>query len=208
MFADSNNPHVQFGMRIWKESMYPKNAVPQGIMRHVLVSDIQPLRSFLPHNVLNSMGFSFDPLPPGPGFDDAYFRSMYEGGRKPESSRSNRGNQDTRQPGAAGDFIQRLMGYLQSNGEGQGLDPDTEAAIMAQLEQLNVNREGLVPGNFPGASDDDGEDEEGDVPRQNAGLVDFFRGLWQTNAQQPRPAGSTDEDAADAHYSADGGVDR
>lgn len=181
--------------------MYPKNAVPQGILRHVLVSDIQPLRSFLPQSVLNSMSFTFDPLPPGPGFDDTYFRSMYEGGKQPAGRRS-----ESRRAGDAqgnqGDFIQRLMQYLQSGANGQGLDPDTEAAVVAQLEQLAAARgEDVLPGNFPGApgeydghDDEDGAEHSGGDNAANPGIMGFLRGLWQTNG-----TARADDDAIEQH---------
>ncbi|KAK9897024.1 DUF654-domain-containing protein [Cystobasidium minutum MCA 4210] len=200
LFEDSKNPHVLFGQRLWYESMYPKNAVPQGILRHVLVSDIQPLRSFLPHSVLNSMSFTFDPLPPGPGFDDAYFKSMYEGSKQSGNRRTGiAGANNTR--GDQGDFIQRLMQYLQSGANGQGLDPDTEAAVVAQLEQLAGARdEGVLPGNFPGVEDEDSDDAEDEGRRTehnapNQGLMGLLRGLWQSNGRAQEPDHGRDSDS-------------
>lgn len=198
IFADKSNGHVSFGLRLWRQSLYPNNAVPQGILRHVLVSDIQPLRSFLPQSVLNSMGFTFDPLPPGPGFDDEYFKSMYEGGRKVGGSRSeNSASSHASDRDDNGDFVQRLMQYLQTGGEGgRGLDPDTEAAVVAQLEQLAMaGSEDALPGDFPGAHDEE-DDEDSDRPAAaNGGVMDFFRGLWQTNAQAQ---GQADNEEADS----------
>lgn len=195
MFADSSNADVAFGLQIWRKSLYPNNAVPQGILRHVLVSDIQSLRSLLPQSVLNSQSFAFDPLPPGPGFDDEYFKAMYDGGGKPTGRRGERNTSSGQSDREGGDFVRRLLQYLQSGGEsGRGLDPDTEAAVIAQLEQFAAVRgDGMLPGVFPGMHDE--EDEvDGPEPRQagNAGIMNFFRGLWQAAPQGQPTAAETD----------------
>lgn len=201
--SDKNNEDVAFGLQIWRKSLYPDDAVPQGILRHVLVSDIQSLRSFLPQSVLNSVSFTFDPLPPGPGFDDEYFRAMYDGGRKPAGRTAAQNGSTNEEERNRGDFVRRLLQYLQTGGEGgRGLDPDAEAAVVAQLEQLAAARgDGMLPGDFPGAEDEE-DDEHNDMPHtQSAGIMNFFRGLWQASPQ----AGQTAAEAESQHDSDDSG---
>jgi hypothetical protein len=200
-FTNTSHPDVAFGLQIWRESLYPKNAVPQGILRHVLVAEIQPLRSFLPQSVLNSMSFTYDPLPPGPGFDDAYFKSMYDAGGKRAQGGRSQGAADNPLDDSAG-LVQRLLQYLQTGGPGgQALDTDTQAAVIAQLEQLVDTRgNGLLPGQLPGLdeSDDDADEESAPAGEQaNRGLMDFFRGMWSNNAQAQTDNGAGDDSNAE-----------
>lgn len=58
------------------------------------------------------------------------------------------------------------------------MDPDTEAAVMAQLEQFAASARGGVPGEFPGSEDADSDAEAGTSGAGAAGVVQFFRGLW------------------------------
>jgi hypothetical protein len=207
LFASApSHPDIRFGEQLWVQSLYPKNGVPEGILRHVLVSDIQNLRLFLPQSVLNGLQVTYDPLPPGPGFDDAYFRAMYDAGAgsrpggRGASSRS--GAATGTLAGEATDsqgLVNRLMQYLQAGGgagEGGRMDADTEAAVIAQLEQFAAaGRGGGVPGQLPGA---DGSDDEaaGDEAQTAGGMLDFFRTLWggQQGAQQAAAVDNVDSD--------------
>lgn len=221
------DPDIAFGAALWQKSPYPKNAVPEGILRHVLVADIQPLRLMLPQSVLNSQSFTYDPLPPGPGFDDRYFSAMYEGsggrmsrtgGVDPSSRRRGGGRGVGDGQESADGLLQRLMQYIQSNGGAQGMDPDTEAAMIAQLEQFAAaaghdgDGRGL-PGDFPGLEGEESgsmdeevdEDQEGsgpgtrrgqEAPSEGArGMMQFFRGLW--GAQHGIGSGSRSDDHQD-----------
>lgn len=210
--SQPDDPDVAFGRTIWKKSAYPKGAVPEGILRHILVADIQPLRLYLPQKVLNSVSNTYDPLPPGPGFDDDYFKPIYQGGRNRRSQASGYG------PGGQTEgMMDRLMQFLRAGGaEGEDMDPDLQAAIIAQLEQYTAAGRGDagLPGNFPGAQEDGSGDEqeqeqEGDAAQAAAagGMMDFFRGLWgrgsEGQAQTPPTAaesavyGQDDDDVED-----------
>ena len=189
LFAkDPDHPDVAFGRKIWQNNLYgANNAVPEGIYRHVLVSDIQPIRLYLPKSVLNSMTNVYDPLPPGPGFDDEYFRAMYEGGRRPASTQ--RGGQASQQG-----LMQRLMQALQAGGgggEGGDIDADTQAAILAQFEQMAAARGGGgMPGNFGEHADQEevegSEEGEAEAEAQAGGFLDFIRGMM--GSRQPANA--------------------
>ena len=189
---EPNHPDIAFGRQIWQNNLYgANNAVPEGIYRHILVSDIQPIRLYLPQAVLNSMTNVYDPLPPGPGFDDNYFRTMYEGGRRPAGQGARGGGQAGQQG-----LMQRLMQALQGGGGGGDIDPDTQAAIMAQFEQIAAARGG---GGMPGAMGTEGSDEEAgsgeeqtEAQAQAGGLLDFIRGMM--GRQQPDAAGQGPED--------------
>ena len=206
--SEPSHPDIRFGEQLWAQSLYPKNGVPEGILRHVLVSDIQNLRLFLPQSVLNGLQNTYDPLPPGPGFDDAYFRAMYDAGA---GSRTGARGATSRPGAGAGTgagargetdsqgLVNRLMQYLQAGGgagEGGRMDPDTEAAVIAQLEQFAAaGRGGGVPGQLPGA---DGSDDEAaaDEAQTAGGMLDFFRTLWggQQGPQQAAAVGNIASD--------------
>lgn len=225
LFSTSSHPDIQSGLQLWSQGSYPNNAVPEGILRHVLVATDLPqsLRSALPRTVL-SRGLlnAYDPLPPrdGGGFDDRYFAPLYSDGRARGTSARGRGTGQGDPTGDAG-LLQRVMQYLQrvagdpaAGGAEEDMDPDTQAAIIAQLEQFAATGRGnaALPGGFPGASNGDetqtDEESEGDDVveqdqqqpdiRRQAGSNEqrtgadavggFLRGLWGgQQAPQPRP---------------------
>lgn len=119
-------------------------------------------------------------------------------------------------------MMDHLMGLLRAAGaDGPDADPELQAAMFAQLEEQMAEAgrraDGEVPGNFPGATTlDDDNDEEGDrdpnetqedaqararARRQGEGtrgMIDFFRGLWGNQGQDPGPgqAGAQPEASA------------
>lgn len=207
--TDSSHVDVAFGQEIWQRNLYgANNAVPEGIYRHILVSDIQPIRLYLPQTVLNSLTNVYDPLPPGPGFDDDYFRSMYEGGRQSGSASGPRAGASSQQG-----LMQRLMQALQAGGgagAGGDIDADTQAAIMAQFEQIAAARgggeEGAMPGNLAGGDEDENEEEsdaEAEAQVEAGGFFDFLRGMMATRVRQPVQAEPTTESESDREDASD-----
>ena len=190
--SEPSNPDVAFGKNLWSQSLYSKAAVPEGILRHVLVSDIQSLRTFLPREVLNSVSLTFDPLPPGPGFDDNYFKALYDGNLKRRGGPAGSALISPPTQANSDSFLQRLAQFLRMNARGQNMDADTEAAVIAQLEQYaSAARDEGMPGDFPEIQ---ANDDEGGGPHAAAGVVDFFRSLWEgQQQQQPEHAGRDSE---------------
>lgn len=100
-------------------------------------------------------------------------------------------------------MVRRLMQYLQRGADGRGLDRDTEAAVVAQLEQFAAaGGEGGFPGDFPGMQDSEDDDDGEATNVMNGGILDFFRGLWQTNSgPPPRDNASETQEGSDGTVS-------
>ena len=169
--SDSKSKAIEAGLSAWNQQIYPNGGVPEGILRHVLVSDVTQLRAFLPPNVLASgLANAYDPLPPrdGNSYDAQYFAATV-GSRA--DSRQQAATNDARQSELQGLF-QRMMQYLQTaqGPDGEALDPDTEAAIIAQLEQFGGmngaaaigHTEDGLPGGFPNGDDNEASEDDAD----------------------------------------------
>ncbi|KAI9481329.1 MAG: transcriptional repressor TCF25-domain-containing protein [Benjaminiella poitrasii] len=129
-----------------------KDEIPLNLCRYIVMIDIQSLMSYLPSTVTGQSYQMYDPLPP----DDSV--TMYDLDERMRNS-SNVGRLRGF-PTDAGGLIDMLRNLLGPGGQRvPGVDQQQIRQLMVELEQLREQNAGQAPGAFPGANDED-EDEE------------------------------------------------
>lgn len=139
-----------------------KEEVPLSVCRYIVLVDIQKLMSYLPSSVTGSSYQMFDPLPPADSV------TQYDIEERMRSSGGGIGNAIRNLPTDARGLVAMLQNLL---GGGQGaqlpqMTQDQIRQIMAELEQVRLQRADQAPGAFPGGADDFEEEDEEDYNPQ------------------------------------------
>jgi hypothetical protein len=169
-----------------------KHEIPISLCRYIVLVDIQKLLSYLPSSVTGTSYQMYDPLPPADSV------TQYDINERMRSGGNGLGLSALRNglPTDARGLMNMLQNLLRGGRGAQQLPQMTQEQIrqvMAELEQLRLQRADQAPGAFPGGDDFDEQDYYEEGQREEEEEDDEYPDLVEEGSHEEEGHGDNSE---------------